>query len=115
MKNMIDYTEDNAHDFEWFDGFAIIRFYADWCQPCVQHTHTFTCFVTQMSQDYPELKFGQVNIDHSPIVTLRHKVFGLPAILVFYQGQIIHRIAGLKSAHELRVIVYKILTNYLSQ
>ena len=37
MSAVIPYNEDNYSDFEWFEGFAVIRFYADWCKPCVQN------------------------------------------------------------------------------
>ena len=37
MHYIIEYTENNYSDFEWHDGFAVIRFYADWCAPCVQN------------------------------------------------------------------------------
>ncbi len=33
MIQVIEYNENNYSDFEWFEGFAVIRFYADWCKP----------------------------------------------------------------------------------
>lgn len=33
MSAVIAYNEDNYSDFEWFEGLAVIRFYADWANP----------------------------------------------------------------------------------
>lgn len=87
-----EYHQDNFQDFEQYAGLAVIRFYADWCVPCVQSKPTFNR-LAQLSST--QIKFGQINIDQSPILTLRYQVFGLPSILVFNHGQIIKRTTGL--------------------
>ena len=46
-----------------------------------------------------------MNVDQSPILTLRYNVYGLPSTLIFYRGQIIKRIAGVKTLSELRTII----------
>jgi thioredoxin 1 len=46
-----------------------------------------------------------VNIDQSPILTLRYNVYGLPSTLIFKNGQIMQRIAGVKSLNELKKIL----------
>ncbi|UIJ74915.1 thioredoxin family protein [Acinetobacter sp. SH20PTE14] len=105
MSQIVEYNEDNASDYEWFDGFAVIRFYADWCAPCMQNFPVFEQCAKQMSAQHTQLKFGKVNIDSSPILTLRYKVYGLPSTLLFYRGQVIQRIAGVKLLSELTTII----------
>lgn len=102
---MMQYNEDNYQDFEWFEGIAVIRFYADWCAPCVQNFPIFERCAEQFSQSHPELKFGKINIDQSPILTLRYNVYGLPSTLIFKNGTIIQRIAGVKTLNEMQAIV----------
>ncbi|MCO8041976.1 thioredoxin family protein [Acinetobacter bohemicus] len=102
MADIIEYTENNYTDFEWYDGLAIIRFYADWCAPCVQNAPVFEQWAKTQMHAEPNIKFGKVNIDQSPILTLRYQVYGLPSTLIFYQGNIIQRIAGVKSMTQMQ-------------
>lgn len=113
MSQIVEYNENNAKDYEWFDGFAVIRFYADWCAPCIQNFPVFEQCASQMSAQYPTLKFGKVNVDSSPILTLRYNVYGLPSTLVFYRGQVIHRIAGVKSLGELQAIIQNAIQSHV--
>ena len=46
-----------------------------------------------------------MNIDQSPILTLRYNVYGLPSTLIFYQGKIIQRIVGVKNVLEMQNIL----------
>lgn len=94
MTELVDYTENNYRDFEHYAGLAVIRFHAPWCAPCVQNK---AIFVQLAAQCDASIKFGQVNIDLAPILTLRYQVFGLPSTLIFQDGVIIDRIAGVKS------------------
>ncbi|MDM1246306.1 thioredoxin family protein [Acinetobacter sp. R933-2] len=100
MNNMFEYNENNYHEFEWFDGLAVIRFYAEWCAPCTQNFPVFEQLAQNFAKSHPEIKFGIINIDQSPILTLRYNVYGLPSTLIFQQGQIIQRIAGVKTLME---------------
>ena len=105
MPAVIAYNEDNYSDFEWFEGLAIIRFYADWCKPCVQNFPVFEQLAADYAEVKPEIKFGKINVDQSPILTLRYNVYGLPSTLIFKNGQIMQRIAGVKSLNEMKSIV----------
>ncbi|RKG32825.1 thioredoxin family protein [Acinetobacter tianfuensis] len=112
MSQLIEYNENNHSDYEWFDGFAVIRFYADWCAPCLQNFPVFEQCAQQMSAQHDNIKFGKVNVDQSPILTLRYNVYGLPSTLMFYQGQIIKRIAGVKTLHELQTLIEQAMQAY---
>lgn len=109
MSAVILYNEDNYSDFEWFEGFAMIRFYADWCKPCVQNFPVFEQLATYYVEHKPTIKFGKINVDQSPILTLRYNVYGLPSTLIFKNGQIIHRIAGIKSLIEMKAILTQVM------
>ena len=49
MFELMKYNENNYSDYEWFDGFTVIRFYAEWYAPCVQNVPVFEQRATQMS------------------------------------------------------------------
>jgi len=111
MTQVIEYNENNYSDFEWFEGFAVIRFYADWCKPCVQNFPVFAELAKHYAEVNPEVKFGKINVDRSPILTLRYNVYGLPSTLIFRNGEIIKRIAGVKSLTEMKAILALVLND----
>ena len=112
MSAVTEYSEDNYSEFEWFDGIAVIRFYADWCAPCVQNFPVFEQCAAQISAQHNDIKFGKVNVDQSPILTLRYNVYGLPSTLIFYRGQIVKRIAGVKILTELQAMVEHVIQEH---
>ena len=93
MANIVEYNEDNFSDFERYEGVAMIGFYAPWCESC----GLLNLRLQQLAAQFDEVKFGQVNVDQAPIVTLRYNVYGLPTLLIFKHGVIVERIAGLQS------------------
>src|SRR5690606_11464968 len=111
MTQVIEYNENNYSNFEWFEGFAVIRFYADWCKPCVQNFPIFAELATYYAEVNPEVKFGKINVDQSPILTLRYNAYGLPSTLIFRNGEIIKRIAGVKSLTEMKAILALVLND----
>lgn len=111
MTQVIEYNENNYSDFEWFEGFAVIRFYADWCKPCVQNFPIFAELATYYAAVNPEVKFGKINVDQSPILTLRYNAYGLPSTLIFRNGEIIKRIPGVKSLTEMKAILALVLND----
>lgn len=111
MTQVIEYNENNYSDFEWFEGFAVIRFYADWCKPCVQNFPIFAELATYYAEVNPEVKFSKINVDQSPILTLRYNAYGLPSTLIFRNGEIIKRIAGVKSLTEMKAILALVLND----
>lgn len=111
MTQVIEYNENNYSDFEWFEGFAVIRFYADWCKPCVQNFPIFAELATYYAEVNPEVKFGKINVDQSPILTLRYNAYGLPSTLIFRNGEIIKRIAGVKSLTAMKAILALVLND----
>ena len=70
---------------------------------------SFEELTTQYAGHDPEIKFGKINVDQSPILTLRYNVYGLPSTLIFKNSQIIHRIAGVKSLSEMKSILSQVL------
>lgn len=90
---------NNYPEFEYEIGMALIRFYAPWCTSCVKNAP----FFEQLAQLFDaSVKFGKVNVDQSPILTLRYQVFDLPTTLIFKEGQIVERLSGNVSVAELQ-------------
>ena len=97
MTEIMQYNENNYRDYEQYRGFAVIRFYATWCAPCLQNYAVFEQLTTMFGQ---HIKFGKLNVDQAPILTLRYNVYGLPSTLIFQDGVVIQRMAGVKTLAE---------------
>ncbi len=99
MSEIVEHNENNYREFEYETGVAVIRFYATWCTSCVQNAP----FFEQLAQLFDaSVKFGKVNVDQSPILTLRYQVFGLLTTLIFKDGQIVERLSGNVSVAQLQ-------------
>lgn len=91
MKN---YDENNFREVEWYEGISVICFFAAWCPPCLANKETFETF----SEWLPEgVKVGSINVDISPVLTSRYRIYGLPIVLYIHKSKVIKYIAGVKS------------------
>lgn len=99
MSEVVEYNGNNYPEFEYKTAVAVIRIYTPWCTSCVQNGP----FFDQLAQLFvASVKFGKVNVDQSPILTLRYQVFGLTTTLIFKDGQIVERLSGNVSVAELQ-------------
>lgn len=83
-------TEGNF-DSEIGLGTTIVDFFADWCGPCKMMAPVFE----EASKEYEgKVKFAKVNVEEERDLAIRHKILGIPALVIFQDGQEIDRIAG---------------------
>ncbi|VAX44346.1 Thioredoxin-1 [Acinetobacter calcoaceticus] len=93
MRKLHALNEDSFHEIEWKEGLAMVRFYAPWCPPCHNSESLFNTFVKSIEAN---LTIGTVNVDQAPVLTTRYNIWGLPSVLMFKDGQLIHHIVGVK-------------------
>jgi thioredoxin len=76
----------------------LIDFQASWCGPCK---------IVQQELEHVRHKIGDrlhvfnVDTDRFPSLGLRFQIAALPTILLFKDGEVIHRITGVESADEI--------------
>jgi thioredoxin len=77
----------------------LIDFQASWCGPCK---------IVQQELEHVRHKIGadrlhvfNVDTDRFPSLGLRFQIAALPTILLFKDGEVIHRITGVESADEI--------------
>lgn len=87
-------TELNTDNFDAAigqPGVHVVRFWAEWCAPCRAMSPTFK----QAAADSTDgVRFGEINVDDSPELAHRFGVQGIPAVLLFKDGQIMDRMVG---------------------
>ena len=63
---------------------VLVDFWATWCGPCRQ----IAPMIEELAAEYlGSVKIGKLNIDESPGIAQEYKVFSIPTLVVFKNGQ----------------------------
>lgn len=98
---------DVTRTFDEFiaNGVAVVDFWATWCGPCKMMAPTFE----EVAEVLPEAKFGKLDVDQASEVAERYKVYAIPNICIFKNGELVDRVVGLTDADELTETIKKYL------
>jgi thioredoxin 1 len=78
-------------------GVTLVDFWAQWCQPCRLMDPILEKIAEKMSS---KVKFGKVNIDENPELSVEYNVMSIPAIFIFENGEVINQLFGLRREEE---------------
>ena len=73
---------------------TVVKHMANWCGPC----RVLTPILDKVSQDFPNVNFGEVDIDDTPTLAVKDGVRGVPTVVFYKNGQVVDRIVGLQPA-----------------
>ena len=74
---MLNITKENFEaEVEQADRLVVIDLYADWCGPCKM----LAPVMEELEREYPDVKFGKINVDNEPDLTALFKVQSIPYI-----------------------------------
>jgi thioredoxin len=76
----------------------LVDFYAPWCGPCQLMATILEQVNEQMNQ---QIKIVKINVDNYPDLASRYQVYALPTLVVFKQGQPVHKIEGVVKSNQL--------------
>jgi thioredoxin 1 len=84
---------------------VIVDFYADWCGPC----KAMAPIIEQVADELGEkAKVIKVDVDKNQAAAQKYGVRSIPTLLVFKNGKIKWRQAGVVSADQLKLAVNQI-------
>ena len=74
---MLNITKENFEaEVEKAEILVVIDLYADWCGPCKM----LAPVIEELEREYPDVKFGKINVDNEPELTALFKVQSIPYI-----------------------------------
>ena len=82
-------------------GPILVDFWADWCAPC----RMLSPIIEQLAEEHPEITVLKVNVDENPQLTRQFHIMGIPALLVFKNGQLVGNSVGFQSKDALEELV----------
>lgn len=92
----INVTIKNFEEIVDNHGAVVLDFWAEWCGPC----KTFSPFFEQMAEANPEICFGKVNVEAEQELAAAFQVRGIPTIMAFKNGELVHESSGLPRPEE---------------
>ncbi len=73
---------------------TVVDFYATWCGPCKM----LEPIIEQVSEDYPDVTFGRVNVDANMDIANELGIESIPLVLYFKDGKQMDALLGYNSA-----------------
>ena len=83
---------------------VLVDFWADWCGPCKRLAPT----IEQLAGEYAgKLTIGKLNVDDNPNTAIKFHIRGIPAVLLFKNGQVVDQVVGLCPKEDFKKVIDK--------
>lgn len=107
----VELNESNKDNFKEMitnsDKPVVVDFWGTGCQPCAKMAPELAALIEEMPNDFQLIK---VNVgDFQELAAKDYKIFGVPTLIVFKDGEEKERLVGYKPKEEIKKFVAKYL------
>ena len=96
----IDLTDANFAKFITKTSIpVVVDFWAPWCGPCKMMGPEFSKVASKME---PNVRFAKLNTQDHQNTAAKYKISGIPAMIMFKNGQSVAHLAGARRASEIK-------------
>lgn len=99
----VEITGENFQDTISKDGVVLLDFWAEWCGPCKRFGPIFE----EVSEEFPDHTFGKVDTEANQELSAALQIQSIPTLMVFRDGVLLAREAGLLPAAALQELIGK--------
>lgn len=87
----VNVTDSTFNDVVQKNFLVVVDCWAPWCAPC----HMIAPVIEELAKDYAgKILFGKLNVDENRRTTTQYQIMGIPALLVFKNGELVDKIVG---------------------
>lgn len=105
MSNTIDLSDVNFdNEVKRSTVPVLVDFFASWCGPCQQQHPIIDQVADELSG---RVRVGKINVEEGKIKAAEYAVTSIPTLLVFKDGEVIEKLAGLHTKSQLENILGK--------
>ena len=81
---------------------VLVDFYADWCGPC----RILSPIIKEVKSEFgDQLKVVKIDVDRNPAASGAYGIQGVPTMILFKEGKILWRQAGVLSKQDLVEVI----------
>ena len=80
------------------DKLVVVDFWAPWCGPCKMMTPVIEAIAEKMGD---KIKVAKLNTDNSPDSAVKHRIMGIPSLIMFKDGAEAERLVGFQKQEAL--------------
>jgi thioredoxin 1 len=78
---------------------VLVDFWAEWCGPCKM----LGPILDELADEYAgKVKIGKVNVDENNGLAVNYRITGIPALLLFKNGEVVGQMVGLRNKRDLK-------------
>ncbi|MFB6802568.1 thioredoxin [Peribacillus butanolivorans] len=100
----IMHVTDQTFASEIKEGLVLVDFWAPWCGPCKMIAPVLNDMDVEMGD---QVKIVKLNVDENGDTTRKYGVMGIPALILFKDGEIVDQVVGYQPKEALTELIAK--------